>query len=259
MRVVVHRSKGALMRRPLILTLALACQLPAAAALAQLGSGSTTPLAADLRKIPVGSWAEYTMTIGMGQGMTMKSRWALVARDSNSNTMEMTAEGGPMAQAGGKMVVKLVLVPDPTTSDRPVKGMTMKVGDHDPMEMPLDMPNMPPQRFEKPDPKKLVGKEQIKVPAGTFKTSHYRDVTPHGTVDAWVSDEAPPLGMIKVLTTPKPGAAGPQGQPMPPVTMELSARGKDAKPTITKQGKPFDPSVFGGPPKAGGPPPKAKK
>lgn len=247
------------MRRLPILT--LACLLPATGALAQMGAGSPTPLAADLKKIPVGSWAEYTMTIGMGAGMTMKSRWALVARDANSNTMEMTAEGAPMAQMGGKMTMKLILVPDPTTSDRPVKGMTMKVGDHDPMEVPLDMPNMPPQRFEKPDPKKLVGKEQIKVAAGSFKTSHYRDVTPQGTVDAWISDEAPPLGMVKVVTTPKPGTTGPQGQPMPPMTMELSARGKDAKPTITKTGKPFDPSVFAGPPRgkgagpSGGPPP----
>jgi hypothetical protein len=55
------------MRRLSILTLALACQLPAAAVLAQMGAGSTTPLAADLRKIPVGSWSEYTMTSAWGR------------------------------------------------------------------------------------------------------------------------------------------------------------------------------------------------
>jgi hypothetical protein len=233
------------MRRFLILT--VACLLPVAPAFGQGGIGGPTPLAVDLKKVPVGSWAEYKVSIGAGGGMTMTSRWALVARDSNSNTMEMAAEGGPMARAGGKMVVKTVLVPDPTTAERPVKSMVMKVGDHEPMEMPLDMPNMPPQRFEKPDPKKLVGKEQVKVPAGTFKASHYRDVTETGTVDAWISDEVPPLGMVKVTVNPKPGATGPQGQPIPPVTMELTAKGKDAKPTITKGGKPFDPSVFSRP------------
>src|SRR5947209_7528118 len=69
--------------------LALA-SLPAAAAFGQgLGANGATPLAVDLRKVPIGSWAEYTMTIGPGAGTTMKSRWALVARNATSNTMEM--------------------------------------------------------------------------------------------------------------------------------------------------------------------------
>jgi hypothetical protein len=236
--------------RALVLT---ACLAPAASSFGQAPGGSSTPLALDLKKVPVGSWAEYSMSIGKGEGMTVKSRWALVARDANSNTMEMSAEGQPLARVGGKMVVKTVLVPDPVGSDKPVKQMVVKVGAHDPMEMPLDMPGMPPQRFEKPDPKKLVGKEQVKVPAGTFKASHYRTVNDSGTVDAWVNDDVAPLGMVKVVTTPKPGSMGPGGQPLSTVTMELVARGKDAKATITKSGKPFDPSVFGGPP-AGGPP-----
>jgi hypothetical protein len=243
------------MRRSLFFLLALLA--PLAAHGQGMGPGNSTPLALDLKKVPVGSWAEYTMTIGMGGGMTMKSRWALVGRNSAGNTLEMSMEGGPMAMMGGKMIAKMVLVADPVGAAKPVKQMVMQMGDRDPMEMPLDMPGMPAQKFQKPDPKKLVGKEDIKVPAGTFKASHYRDKTDNGTVDSWVSEDVAPLGMIKVTTSPKPGAVGPNGQPMPAVTMELVARGKDAKPVITKPPKPFDPSMFGG--GHGGPPPGAGK
>ena len=243
-------------RRPLAsLFVALAAGLAfTAPAFAQMMGGGATPLATDLRKVPVGSWAEYKMTIAAGAGITVKSRWALVARDAGSNTLEMSAEGGPMGQ---KMLVKTVLVPEPAGAEKPVKEMVMKLGDRDPMQMPLDMPMGPTPRFEKPDPKKLVGKEQVKVAAGTFKTSHYHDTSEVGTVDIWVSDQVAPLGIVKVAMQPKPGAVGPGGQPMPPVTMELAGRGKGAKPGITKPAKPFDPSMFGPPPGVapGGPPP----
>src|SRR4051794_28181696 len=78
-----ERPKGDPMTRvlrALVPTLAL---LAPAAAFAQVGIGAaSTPLAVDLKKVPVGAWAEYSMTIGPGgQGMTMKSRWSLVAKD----------------------------------------------------------------------------------------------------------------------------------------------------------------------------------
>jgi len=229
-----------------MVTLALLAPAPL---LAQMGS-EPTPMALDLKKVPVGSWAEYTMKIGLGAGMTVKSRWALVARDANSNTIETSAEGPPLEPVGGKMLMKLVLVPDPVKSDRPVKQMVLKRGETDPMDMPLDLPGMPVQRFEKPDPKKLVGKETVKVAAGTFKASHYRDVSDTATIDLWISDEVPPLGVLKLTTVPKPGAQGPMGQPLPPVDMQLTAKGKDAKPVITKPAKPFDPAALrpGAPP-----------
>jgi hypothetical protein len=231
--------------RFLIVTLALCA--PALPAFSQMGE-EPTPLALDLKKVAVGSWAEYSMTIGAGAGMTVKSRWALVARDATSNTIEMSAQGPPLEQVGGKTLVKMVLVPDPVKSQHPVKQMVLKLGDRDPMEMPLDMPGMPAQRFEKPDPKKLVGKESLKVAAGTFKTSHYRDVKNGVTLDFWTSDDVQPLGLVKLTTSPKPGAQAPGGQPIPPVTLQLVARGKDAKPGITKPAKPFDPAALGGPP-----------
>jgi hypothetical protein len=216
----------------------------------------------DLKKAPVGAWADYSMSMG---GNTMKSRWALVARDANSATIEMSVEGGPAAMMGGKMTMKLVMAPDPTIAEKPIKQMVMQMPGQDPIEMPTNMPNMPTQKFEKPDRKKLVGKETIKVPDGSFKTSHYRDQTDQATIDIWASEQVPPMGLIKVTSTPKPGAKGPGGGPAMPVTMELTGHGKGAKPIITKPGKPFDPAMFGGgmrpgagsPHPPGGPPPSA--
>jgi hypothetical protein len=221
---------------------------------AQPGGGlGATPLAVDLKKAAMGSWAEYKIAFG---DQAAKARWALVGRKSDSVTIEMIMEGGPAAQMGGKMTARLVMAPDPTKVDHAVKQMVMQLEGQDPMEMPTQGTN---QKFEKPDPKKLVGKETITVPGGSFPTSHYRDSNERGNIDMWISETAPPLGLVKLQFTPKPGAA------MPPVTMELSGKGKDAKATITKTPKPFDPAAMmgmrggarpgGPPPPGGGPPP----
>lgn len=218
--------------------LALFVALLPTAAFAQGPAPQALPIAVDMQKVAVGTWAEYSMSFGE---MKLKSRWALVARDAKSNTIEMSMDGaGP---GGQKMALKLVLVPDPTSVENPVKEMVMQMGDGDPMFAP---PNAPVQKFQKPDPKTLVGKEDIKVAAGTFKTSHYRQKSPVGTMDVWLSEDAAPLGLVRVVTTPDANAAGPGAPAVGPATMELVATGKDAKPTITKAAKPFDPAKLMG-------------
>ena len=220
---------------------------------AQGGGPPVTPVAVNIQKVPVGSWAEYAVNITppKGEKMKGKARWALVARNADGVSFEMSMEGGPTAMMGGqKMTSKMVLAPDPTKSDRPVRQLIMQMGDMDPFEMPAEAPQVRGQRFEKPDPKKLVGKETIKVPGGSFPTSHYRDKREQGTVDFWISETVPPLGMVKMTVTPNEGTQGPN------VVLELSGKGADAKPTITKKAKPFDPAMMGGRP-PGAPPPGA--
>jgi hypothetical protein len=226
--------------------------LTSATARAQ-GQGMTaTPMAVDLKKVMMGSWAEYTMSSGP---RSSKLRWSLVGREGESHTLEMAMEGGGGGALGPKMTVQMSLVSDPTTAAKPIKRLVMQMGTMDPMEMPLDLPNMPEQRFEKPDPKKLVGKEQLKVPAGTFSASHYRDKGAQGTVDMWVHDSVAPLGLVKIVLTPNPGEGG-TGQPAGVTTIELVGRGKGAKSSITKPAKPFDPALLGMPGGGhGGPPP----
>jgi hypothetical protein len=209
-----------------------------------------TPIAVDLKKVPLGSWADYAVNITppKGEKVKGKARWALVSRNADGVAIEMSMEGGPTAMMGGqKMTSKMVLAHDPTSSDKPVRQLIMQMGDMEPFEMPAEAPQVRGQRFEKPDPKKLVGKETIKVPGGSFSTSHYRDKREQGTVDFWISESVPPLGMVKMTMTPTAEGQGPN------VLMELSGKGGDAKPTITKKAKPFDPAMMGG--GHGGPPP----
>ena len=158
-----------------------------------------------------------------------------------------------MAMMGGKMIMKMVMDPDPTTAAKPVKQMIMQVGDQDPMLAP---DNMPAQKYSKPDPNTLVGKGIIKVGAGSFKTSHYRSKTAQGTVDVWVSEEAPPTGMVKLTTSSLQAGA----QAVPAMAMELTAMGKGAKAMVTKAPKPFDPQkMMGGAAPAEGHKKKAKR
>ena len=231
------------MKRIIALALVL---LPAAAAAQPTGSPQSLPLVVDLRKAAVGSWAEYGMTFGEA---VMKSRWALVARGASSTTLEMSMQGGPTVQMGGKVTLKMVLDPDPIGAAKPVKEIVMQIGDGNPMQAP---PDAPAQKFQKPDAKTLVGKETIKVEAGSFPSTHYRDHTPVGTVDVWVSEAVPPLGLIKVTTTPEPKSGSADAPAIPPASMELTGTGTGAKPTITKPAKPYDPKgMTGGAPRAG--------
>jgi hypothetical protein len=231
------------MKRFIALALVL---LPTAAAAQPTGSPQSLPLVVDLKKAVVGSWAEYSMSFGEAK---MKSRWALVARNASSTTLEMSMQGGPTAQMGGKVTLKMVLDPDPIGAAKPVKEIVMQIGDGDPMQAPSDAPA---QKFQKPDAKTLVGMETIKVAAGSFKTAHYRDHPPSGTVDIWVSEEVPPLGVVKFVTTPEPKTGADSPPSIPPATMELTATGGGAKPTITKRAKPFDAAqMMGGAPPAG--------
>jgi len=172
--------------------------------------------------------------------ISLTSRWALVARDASSNTVEMTTKGGPVAKP---MVLRMVLPADPTSGEKPKKPMVVQFGNDAPMLAP---PDTPTQRFQRPDEKNLIGKEEVKLAAGGFQTTHYREKNAMGTVDVWVSDAVPPLGLVKVLTTPDVGKNAPDAMKIPPATMELAAIGKGAKAVITKKPRPYDEKKMGG-------------
>jgi hypothetical protein len=227
------------MTRAALLPLAVVLVMPATAlvmparALAQApGQPPPLPMAVDLKKVSVGAWAEYDMTVG--QLPPMKSRMALVAKSGDTSTLEMTMHGGMLSMAGGKMTVQTVVDAD-QGKPKPVKRVIMQIGDNDPMEMPVE--DKQQSQFHKPDPKSFVKEETIKVAAGTFKTKHYRDKTPGGDAfDFWVSSDVPPFGIVKVEADQKHASGPAQG----PVHFELTALGKDAKMTVTKAAKPFN-------------------
>src|SRR5436309_15328894 len=106
-------------RSPLLVRLAflpLLLSLSAAARAQQPGQGPPMPLAVDLAKVPAGSWADYSMT--MGKLPPMKTRMALVAKSPATHTLEMSVEGGMMAMAGGKMTMQTVLDADPKSATK---------------------------------------------------------------------------------------------------------------------------------------------
>lgn len=220
-----------------LLSLFVVLCVPALARAQSPGVPVGMPMVVDLAKVDVGTWADYTMTMG---GISLSSRWALVARDSSSNTLEMTSSGAAMAKP---VVLRLVLAADPTADSKLKKPMAIQFGQDAPMLAP---PDTPVQRFQRPDPKTLVGKEEIKVAAGSFQTSHYREKNAMGTVDIWVSESVPPLGVVKVLTSPDVDKKEPDAMQVPPATMELASTGKGAKPAITRKPKPYDPKKMGG-------------
>jgi hypothetical protein len=199
-------------------------------------------LTVDLTHAAVGTWADYAVTVGAGpQASTMTARWAFLARDAATNTLELTVDGPAAAspQLGGKVVTRMVLAHDPVGMTRPFRQLVMQIGDREPLDIPLDLPGLPAQKFQNPDPRKMIAHETITVAGGTFPTHHYRDVLPDSTVDSWLSDDVHPLGVVKIVSTPKPDIPGPGGRPLPPVTMELAGHGRDARPAITRPARPF--------------------
>src|SRR5215472_9899614 len=115
----------AMLRSVRILILSLLVLAPAAA-WAQMAQGPPTPLAVDLAKVPVGSWAKYSMTMGQMPPMSMKM--ALVARPAAGNTLEMSVEGG-MAAKVGTVVTQMTLAPGAEgTVQRPI----LQAGKNDP-------------------------------------------------------------------------------------------------------------------------------
>jgi hypothetical protein len=244
--------------RLLVFSCALAA-LPAAARAQQMGP--PTPLGIEIAKVPVGSWADYE--VAMGTQPAAKSRMALVGKTADSASIELVATAN-----GNHTVGQAVVEPGKGSAAPVTKKLLMQVGSNDPMEMPPELAAS--KRFKRMDPKSLVGSETITVPAGSFKTKHYREKTGDGDdVDYWISDQAPPLGLVKMraeIAKALAKAGAPPGAMVGPMKMELAARGKDAKPEITKPAKPFDQAKFmqeiqagaGGGPPAGAPQPKKK-
>jgi hypothetical protein len=212
--------------------LALSIVGPAAAFAQAPVQATPMPIALDLAKVQVGSWADYSMT--MGKLPPMKMRMALVAKAPGANVIESAVEGG-LVGAAGKMVMHISIAPG---ANFPVKQVVMQLGAADPMELPLEMAGGKP--FTRPNPKSLIGSEMVKVSAGSFKAKHYREKTPQGDrFEYWVSDGAPPLGIVKVEVDQKnnPSIKGVMG-------FELLHVGKDAKPLVTKPAKPYDQAVL---------------
>jgi hypothetical protein len=226
------------------------------------GGMPTTPVAAPLDKVPMGTWAEYS--IKRGSDAARKLRYSLVGKDGGAFVIESKGETGQ----GEKILTRTVVAADPTAEDA-VKKVVTQWGDSDPMEMPpggMGRPGGPGgpgaggpaagspaggdrggpgggrmrgARFLKPDPKSLVGKESVKVAGGSFDAQHYKAEGPRGgIINYWLAKDAGPFGLVKLEWD------RPAGEDDAKVVVELAAKGKGAKPELTKPAKPFDPEAM---------------
>jgi hypothetical protein len=248
---------------------------PAAAQMRGGGGGiPATPVAAPLDKVPMGTWAEYT--IKRGNDNARKQRYALVGKDAGAFVIESKSETGQ----GEKVLTRTVVAADPT-AEGAVKKVVTQFGDGDPMEMPAGAMGRPGgagaggpggpaaggpggpgaggpggpgsgdrggpggggrmrgARFLKPDPKTLIGKESVKVPGGSFDAQHYKAEGPRGgIINYWLAKDAGPFGLVKLEWL------RPAGEDDAKVIVELAAKGKGAKAELTKPAKPYDPEVM---------------
>ena len=97
--VEAPRSSGiisTLLKTPL-LTFTIGVTLEPSPASAQMTPPPPMPMVVDLNKIDLGTCGSYSMVVGQ---MTMTAKFALVARDASSMSMETSMEGGMMAIVG---------------------------------------------------------------------------------------------------------------------------------------------------------------
>lgn len=179
------------------------------------------PIAVDVSKVAVGSWAEYSVS-GPGQAMTV--RWAVVARGADGTTLEVSMPDAALAASKRTPIVQRITVAPEANEKAPTtKRAALQIGAADPLEVRAR------KSFAALDPRDKVGDEPIDVTAGHFEAVHYRQKTAQGTLDVWVASSAGPLGLVK-LEMSFPATLKAKGT----ITVELARTGSDAKAAIVK-------------------------
>jgi hypothetical protein len=184
-------------------------------------------------KLPkAGSWAEYKAVL---QKDSYTMRYAVIGNEIRDGKELQWVEMRMTSGKSGQDMIYQVLVPGSLVQMDQVQEAVFKTGDQPAMKMNPMMMNMLWGQLEKQsfyskacEGVTLVGKESVKVPAGTYDALHFRS-TEHA-VDSWI-DPGVPFSMVK--TTGKD------------FQMELAAQGDGAKSSITE--KPQEMPGMGGP------------
>ncbi len=164
-----------------------------------------------------GSWVQYTMSEG-------SMRLALLGEETKGGKKMMRLEMS-VASREGAMIIQM-LVPGYPYDAGAVEDVIIKPANAPAMRMNAQMMGMMRSRIPRDAVADAcrnrtmtrVGEESVTVPAGTFRTVHYRDAESGN--DVWVS-ESVPFGMVKSQL--KNGGE-----------IVLTGRGNDAKSQITE-------------------------
>ncbi len=180
-----------------------------------------------------GSWAEYKALYQQKDPYTM--RYAVIGTEARGGKDLQWVEVRMTGAKQDESMIYQMLVPGSLAEMDQVQEIVFKTGDKPAMKMNGMMMNMIRGQLEKQSfyskacqGVTLVGKESVKVPAGTFDALHYR--SSEHAVDSWVSPGVP-FSMVK--------STGKDFQ------IELSAQGDGAKSSITE--KPQEMPGMGGP------------
>jgi hypothetical protein len=188
------------MKKLTVLGVIAVCTLFAGpAAKAQMGRGPSMPTPQGIFNPVVGGGATYEMTTKNGTKMTMDI--AIVGKESYQGKDGFWYEvSTDVAQAGGTVVMKMLLVPEANNASVP--KMVMQMPGRGPMEMDGMMgrgmsQNQTPKDIR--DSAKDIGSESVTVPAGTFTADHWK--SNDGKTDVWVAKDVPPYGLVKMTDT----------------------------------------------------------
>ncbi|MBU1936428.1 DUF3108 domain-containing protein [bacterium] len=207
----------------------------------------------DPDKVHPGAWASYKLhTIGEdGKPETLDWKMSCVGTekvdDQDGIWLEMEMEMPKSDKRDVSHMIMKTLVLGATTDKQTIETMIIQADDQPPMEMHMGM-GMDDEGTEVPEIEEL-GKETVKVPAGTFTCQHFRTTTDDGITDLYISDEASLYGMVKMesgeskmelVDHGKTGAVSQiKGEPVNPMDMQQIMKNmKDLKPPEPeKEGK----------------------
>ncbi len=149
-----------------------------------------------ISKAKNGQWAEFNMSM-KGQAQAVKMRYAIVERTDKLLGLEIDSNT-PM----GPVIMHLQFAPNGDVWS--MSRAAVSAAGH---KQFLTSEQMKAGDIKKADtPGKLLGSETVTVPAGKFEAKHYQrkqDMPGAGeqTLDVWMSDKAPPTGLVKLTAT----------------------------------------------------------
>ena len=196
-------------------------------ALALASSGSVVaaqePCDGAVRVPGTGGWGEYVVVAPRGEAPTTV-RFAIVGREARGGRGLVRFETRVRGRGGGTVITQ-VLVPGYPYDNAALQEVVVQRGKDPAVRWGPALltraretaPSALHRLIAGACPgATLVGEEEITVPAGVFRTRHFRN--PEAGSDIWVSDEVP-FGIVKVT--------GPEG-----ASLELLGRGSDGRSSV---------------------------
>ena len=156
------------------------------------------------------SFAAYPRSGGVPQ---FRGDWHPVV--GNGAVYQMETKGQPAIsmeidvvgqEAGGYWIENRMNAPEEMISKMLVtpsgpQRLIVKASGQPAMELPVNLQAQQAPQTDLKQTAKLVGKEKITTPAGTFACDHYQmNEQRSGTVDAWVTAAVSPYGLVKMTS-----------------------------------------------------------